>query len=114
VGYYDQFSAALPLLLRHDRAITFSSEDPNAAYVIRNGAPLPSGNGSLRLAWVYHRPDDGVPLELYERGVWWHGAFYRTPDELRAGLGLPDAEFDQFLEDHPPIKAWYEAAANRG
>jgi hypothetical protein len=43
--------------------------------------------------------------------VHWRNSFYRTPDELRAGLGLPDAEFDQFLQEHPAIKAWYEAAA---
>jgi 4-amino-4-deoxy-L-arabinose transferase-like glycosyltransferase len=112
VGYYDQFSYALPLLLRHDRQITFSPEDANATYVVRNGAdfPTPAGNGSLRLAWIYHRPHGGVPLELYERGVRWGKSFYRTPDELRAGLGLPDAEFDRFLQEHPPIKAWYDAA----
>jgi 4-amino-4-deoxy-L-arabinose transferase-like glycosyltransferase len=112
VGYYDQFSYVLPLLLRHTPEITFSPEDPNATYVVRNGAdfPTPAGNGSLRRTWVYRRPHDGVPLELYERGVAWHDSFYRTPDELRAGLGLPDSKFDKFLQDHPQIKTWYDAA----
>jgi 4-amino-4-deoxy-L-arabinose transferase-like glycosyltransferase len=115
VGYGDQFSSALPILLRHDQAIRFVGEDPNATYVVRNGTPLPTGGtGTLRLAWSYHRPDDGIPLELYERGVAWHNAFYRTPAELRAGLGLPDAQFDQFLREHPSIKAWYDAASAGG
>jgi 4-amino-4-deoxy-L-arabinose transferase-like glycosyltransferase len=112
VGYYEQFSYAVPLLLRHERQIAFSREDANATFVVRNGAdfPTPAGNGSLRLAWIYHRPHAGVPLELFERGISWRGSFYRTPDELRAGLGLPDAKFDQFLSEHPSIKAWYDGA----
>jgi hypothetical protein len=113
VGYSEQFSYALPLLLRHDRQISFARDDANATYVVRNGTdvPLPAGTGTLRLAWAYQRPHGGVPLELYERGVRWRDSFYRTPDELRAGLGLPDAEFDRFLQEHPAIKAWYETAA---
>ena len=113
VGYYEQFSYALPLLLRHDRQIVFSREDANATYLVRNGAdfPKPAGNGSLRLTWTYHRPDGGVPLELYERGIRWRDSFYLTRDELRAGLRLPDAEFDRFLQEHPPIKAWYDGAS---
>jgi 4-amino-4-deoxy-L-arabinose transferase-like glycosyltransferase len=113
VGYYEQFSYALPLLLRHDRQIVFSRGEANATYLVRNGAdfPTPAGNGSLRLAWTYHRPDDGVPLDLYERGIRWHDSFYRTRDELRAGLDLPDADFDRFLQEHPSIKAWYDGAA---
>ena len=113
VGYYEQFSYALPLLLRHDRQIVFSRGDANATYLVRNGAdfPTPAGNGSFRLAWIYHRPHGGVPLELYERGIRWRDSFYRTRDELRAGLGLTDAEFDGFLQEHPSIKAWYDGAA---
>ena len=110
VGYYDQFSYALPLLLRHHPEITFSRADANAGYVVRNGedSSTMTGNGSLRLIWTYRRPRGGVPVELYERGVRVHDSFFRTPDELRAGLGLPDAQFDRFLQKHLQIKAWYD------
>jgi len=83
--------------------------------VVENGTPLPSdpGYGVLVHTWAYERPHHGTPLVLYRRGVQWQGQTYVTPDELRAGLGLPDADFDRFIAAHPDIGAWYRATASR-
>ena len=122
VSHYDEFSPALELLLRDEPNIqildAFSATPPPGSltsnYVAENGKPIPrpAGFGSLRLIWVYRRPRNGVPLKLYERGVWAGGHFYPTPNALRAGLGLSDRQFDAFVNAHPAVKAWYDAVAS--
>ena len=65
----------------------------------------------LRPVWRYDRPRGGVPVDVYRRGFVWRGRFVVTPEELRAAVGLPDAEFDAFVAARPDVKAWYELAA---
>jgi 4-amino-4-deoxy-L-arabinose transferase-like glycosyltransferase len=91
-----------------------SGSDPRtraAAYAVENGAPYPPETGimELRPVWEVRRPRGGTPLRLLARGVVWEGRFYTTPDALRAGLGLPDSEFDAFIASHPEVGAWYAA-----
>jgi 4-amino-4-deoxy-L-arabinose transferase-like glycosyltransferase len=121
VVHYEQFSPALPLLLRHDPNITLldahSATPPagsqSAPYVVENGKPLPrpAGAGSLKLIWTHQRARSGVPLRLYQRGVVANGVFYPSPDALRHGLGLPDQQFDAFLKGHSDVKGWYDAVS---
>ena len=91
-----------------------SGSDPRAraaAYAVENGAPYPPETGiiELRPVWEVRRPRGGTPLRLLARGVVWEGRFYSSPDALRAGLGLPDPEFDAFIASHPEVGAWYAA-----
>jgi hypothetical protein len=87
-------------------------QDPRSAtarFAIENGSQLERTNGLLELrpVWDVRRPRGGTPLTLLERGVAWEGSFHTTPDSLRAGFGLPDAEFDAFIASHPEVQAWY-------
>ena len=122
VASYADLSDALHLSLGEDPRIQIVSGQPGTSgpeatsdYVVENGTPLPAdaGYGVLSRAWAYERPHHGTPLVLYRRGVQWQGRTYLTPDELRAGLGLPDAGFDRFIAQHPDIGAWYRAMASR-
>ncbi len=122
VASYAGLSDALQLSLGDDPRIQIVSGQPGKSgpeatsdYVVENGTPLPAdpGYGVLVPAWTYERPHHGTPLVLYRRGVQWQGRTYMTPDELRAGLGLPDADFDRFIAAHPDIAAWYRAIASR-
>jgi 4-amino-4-deoxy-L-arabinose transferase-like glycosyltransferase len=120
VSSYAGLSDALALSLDGDHRIQIVSGQPgnsgpeaSSDYVVENGTPLPSdaGYGVLVPAWTYQRPENGTPLVLYQRGVRWNGHFYATPEELRQGLALPDADFDRFVAAHPEIGAWYRATA---
>ena len=122
VASYAGLSDALQLSLGDDPRIQIVSGQPGKSgpeatsdYVVENGTPLPAdpGYGVLARDWTYERPHHGTPLVLYRRGVQWQGRTYVTPDELRAGLGLPDADFDRFIAAHPDIGAWYRAMASR-
>ena len=125
VASYGGLSEALPLLLRHDTDIRIvraegSQPGPEATadYVIENGSegtglPEDIGYGSLRYAWVFHRPNGGSPIVLHQRGMIWKGRFYTSPQSLRAGLGLPDAAFDRFVAAHTQIRSWYVAVSSR-
>ena len=122
VASYAGLSDALHLSLGDDPRVQIVAGQPGKSgpeatsdYVVENGTPLPAdaGYGVLAPAWTYKRPHDGTPLILYRRGVRWQGHTYMTPDELRAGLGLPDADFDRFIAAHPDIGAWYRATASR-
>jgi 4-amino-4-deoxy-L-arabinose transferase-like glycosyltransferase len=122
VAAYAGLSEALPLLLRHDRNIQIVRGQPGrtgpeatADYVVENGTALPAeaGYGTLRPAWTFKRPAGGTPLVLYQRGIAWKGRFYGSPQSLRAGLGLTDSQFDQFIAAHPDIGAWYIAVSSR-
>lgn len=111
----ERTSPALQLLVRDSpniRLVAGTDERTRAAaYAIENGDTIPPGHGilSLRPVWETARPRGGTPLRLLARGVDWEGSFYATPDDLRAGLDLPDAEFDAFLASHPEVQAWYRA-----
>lgn len=120
-------SAALELLLRdrpNVRLVLGSAPLARTArYAIENGdwLPRPYGLLDLRPVWETRRPREGTPVTLFVRGPVWNGRFYRTPDDLRAGLGLPDAEFEAFLRSHPEVDAWrrswsgdWESAAGEG
>ena len=121
VASYAGLSDALQLSLEADSQVQIvrgqpgtSGPEASSDYVVENGTALPAdaGYGTLVPAWHYQRPHDGTPLVLYRRGVSWNGHFYATPDELRQGLGLPDADFDRFIAEHPDIGAWYKATAS--
>jgi hypothetical protein len=47
-------------------------------------------------------------------GVAWEGGFHTTPDSLRAGPGVPDAEFDAFIPTHQEVQTWYAAWSGAG
>jgi len=122
VASYAGLSDALLLSLGDDPRVQIVAGQPGNSgpeatsdYVVENGTPLPSdpGYGVLVRTWAYERPHHGTPLVLYRRGVQWQGQMYVTPDDLRAGLGLPDADFDRFIAAHPDIGAWYRATASR-
>jgi 4-amino-4-deoxy-L-arabinose transferase-like glycosyltransferase len=88
--------------------------DPRAAaarFGVENDEPLPDPPGAVRWrrVWSYQRPRGGDIASLYESGVEVDGRFFATPDELRAGLALPDAEFDAFIAARPEIQRWYRA-----
>jgi 4-amino-4-deoxy-L-arabinose transferase-like glycosyltransferase len=122
IAWFAGYTEALPLLLRHDPEIQVVRADPGKTgpaatsdYVVQNGWPPPAdhGFGELQPVWTYRRPDNGTPLVLLERGVRWQDRFYATPEELRAGLGLPDRDFDRFIAANPDIGAWYVARSSR-
>jgi len=108
-------SPALELLLRDRPNIRLTTGShplgPAAAYAIENGDTLSGRDGllDLRPVWETRRPRGGTALRLLVRGPVWEGRFYSTPDDLRAGLGLPDPKFDAFLASHPEVLAWYRA-----
>jgi 4-amino-4-deoxy-L-arabinose transferase-like glycosyltransferase len=112
----DLSSPALGLLLLDRPNIQLASgTDPrarSAPLAIENGPQLRREDGLIRLRPVFEvqRPRGGKPLTLLERGVAWNGRFYTDPEALRAGLGLPDAQFDAFVASHPEVQAWYAAA----
>jgi 4-amino-4-deoxy-L-arabinose transferase-like glycosyltransferase len=109
-------SPALGLLLLDRPNIELvGGTDPRtraARFAIENGPQLRRENGLVRLRPVFevHRPRGGRTLTLLERGVAWDGRFYADPDALRAGLGLPDEQFDAFVASHPEVQAWYAGA----
>jgi 4-amino-4-deoxy-L-arabinose transferase-like glycosyltransferase len=112
----DLSSPALGLLLLDRPNIELvSGTDPRtraARFAIENGPQLQRADGLIRLRPVFEvqRPRGGKPLTLLERGVAWDGRFYPDPDALRAGLGLPDEQFDAFVASHPEVSAWYAGA----
>lgn len=102
------------LLLDAPRITLVRVGDPQAGaarFGVENEEPLPDPPGAVRWrrVWSYQRPRGGETASLYESGVEVDGTFYRTPDALRAGLGLPDAEFDAFIAARPEIQRWYRA-----
>ncbi len=122
VATYAGQTEALPMLLRENDSIEIvrgqpgqSGPEATADYIVVNGTPLPAdaGLGDLRPVWTYQRPGGGTPIVLYRRGVVWNGTFYETPAALREGLALSDPDFDQFIANHPRIRAWYIAESSR-
>jgi hypothetical protein len=59
--------------------------------------------------WTYQRARGGEPATLYESGVELEGRFFASPDALRGGLALSDADFDAFIAARPAIRRWYRA-----
>jgi hypothetical protein len=100
------------LLLDTPRVTVVRLDDPRAAaarFAVQNDEPLPPPRGALRRrpVWSYERPRGGDTAVLYEIGVEVDGRSYATPDDLRAGLRLPDAEFDAFVAARPEVHRWY-------
>lgn len=110
-------SPAIELLLRDRPNIRFVLKSdrlaPAAPYAIENGDWLPRPNGllDLRPVWETQRPRGGTPVTLLVRGPVWEGRFYPTPQSLREGLDLSDAEFEAFLRKHPEVAAWSRASS---
>ena len=65
---------------------------------------------SWRRSWTYARPRSGVPVNLYQSGVVINLKFAGSPDELRAGIGGTDADYDAYLRAHPAPKQPAELA----
>jgi 4-amino-4-deoxy-L-arabinose transferase-like glycosyltransferase len=102
------------LLLDAPRLTLVRLDDPRAGaarFGVENDEPLPDPPGAIRWrrVWSYQRPRGGETASLYESGAEVNGRFYGTPDALRAGLSLPDAEFDAFIAARPEIRRWYLA-----
>lgn len=106
---------AVQLLLLDAPRLTFVRlDDPQAGsarFGVENDEPLPDPPGVIRWrrVWSYQRPRGGLTASLYESGAEVDGRFYGTPEALRVGLGLPDAEFDAFIAVRPEIRRWYLA-----
>ena len=101
-------------LLDSPRITVVRVTDPRAGaarFGVENDEPLPDPAGAVRWrrVWSYQRPRGGDTASLYESGIELDGRFYATPEALRAGLGLPDAEFDAFIAARPEIQRWYRA-----
>ena len=105
----------LPLVIRHDPAISLlqieATDIPGALYAIDNGTALPPRASGLswRRSWTYTRPRHGLPVNLYQSGVVINLKFAGSPDELRAGIGGTDADYDAYLRAHPAVKAWVDS-----
>lgn len=119
IGFYGQPPIALRLELLHDPSASFvdanasSTASVDANYVITNDLPLPAGGlglGTLRPLQTFPRPRNGVAQVLYERGVYWRGRFYTTPDELRRAGQSDERAFRRFIAQHARVRAWYQAS----
>jgi 4-amino-4-deoxy-L-arabinose transferase-like glycosyltransferase len=106
---------ALQLFLLDTPTITLLRlDDPRSAaarFGVQNDEPLPDPPGAVRWrpVWEYERARGGDTARLFESGVELDGRFYASPDALRAGLALPDPDFDAFIAARPEIRRWYRA-----
>jgi 4-amino-4-deoxy-L-arabinose transferase-like glycosyltransferase len=106
---------ALQLFLLDTPRITLLRLDDRrsaaARFGVENDQPLPDPPGALRWrpVWTYQRARGGATATLYESGVEHEGRFFASPDALRGGLALSDADFDAFIAARPAIRRWYRA-----